>query len=372
MRILIIKLSSIGDLIHTFPAIIDAKLYVKDLIIDWMVDEDFFEIIDIYKNFNDFQAIEKIITIPLRKIKRNVYKEIFKFNVRNFLDNLRSIKYDLIIDPQGLLKSAILTMLCKSHQTVGFNFNSCREKLASFIYNNTIEVNKNLHAIFRTKKLFADSLNYPYQENVTNINYGLDPKSFTQLIKSMPEKLYSFPYIVLLYGTSWESKHWHTDYWSNLCKLIIEDNKTIVMLVKEPAQQQFAEQIAIFLIKNINNYTNNSNENKNRLIILSQLNFFQITVILANAVAIVAVDTGFAHLAASMKIPVVAMYGPTSKNTSGILGNTNVNLQSNYHCSPCYSRICLEYYRGKSKIKQPCFLEITPQVIFNKLKKLIT
>lgn len=72
MKILVIKMSSIGDLIHTFPAIVDAKLNIKDLTIDWMVDEDFLEIINIYKNFNNLGAINQIISIPLRKIKSNI------------------------------------------------------------------------------------------------------------------------------------------------------------------------------------------------------------------------------------------------------------------------------------------------------------
>ncbi|MGI9215337.1 MAG: lipopolysaccharide heptosyltransferase I [Gammaproteobacteria bacterium] len=371
MKILVIKMSSIGDLIHTFPAIIDAKLHIKDLSIDWMVDEDFLEIINIYKNFNNLQAIDQIISIPLRKIKRNILKELIKFNFKNFLNQVRSVEYDLIIDPQGLLKSALLAKLAKTKNIVGFDFNSCREKFASFLYQNKITVNKDLHAIFRTKKLFANSLNYPYQEEIGKINYGLDLKSFKNLTKFIPETLFNHKkYIVLLHGTSWESKHWSINYWNQLSKLIIADNISIVIFVNDIKQQQFAEQLLTFLNNTLDN--NESNNYKNKIIILSKLNFSNIIVILANALGVVAVDTGFAHLAASIGLPIVGIYGPTSISRSGVLGNKSLNLQSNYPCSPCYSRICLKYYNEGFKIKQPCFLELTPNIVFEQLIRLIT
>lgn len=363
MKILVIKMSSIGDLIHTFPAIVDAKLHVKDLIIDWLVDEDFLEIINIYKNFNNLKAINQIISIPLRKIKRNILKELIKFNFKKFFNQLRSVEYDLIIDPQGLLKSALLAKLAKSKNIAGFDIDSCREKFANFLYKNKIAVSKDLHAIFRTKKLFANSLNYLYQEDISKINYGLDLKSFENLTKFMPKELfYHKKYIVLLHGTSWESKHWAIDYWNQLSKLIITENISIVIFVNDIKQQQFAEQLLIFL--------NNTNY-KNKVIILSKLNFFNIIVILANALGAVSVDTGFAHLAVSIGVPIIGIYAPTSVNRSGLLGDKSLNLQSTYNCSPCYSRICLKYYNGQSQVKQPCFLELTPNIVFEQLKRLI-
>lgn len=365
MRILIVKLSSIGDLIHTFPAIVDAKLHIQNLIIDWLVDEDFAEIINIYKKFNNCKAIGKIIPIPFRKLKRNLFKELIKYNLRVFFKELRSIKYDLVIDPQGLLKSAILSNLCRTKNVVGFDFNSSREKLASFFYKHKVAVDKNLHAIFRIKKLFANSLNYLYEEDVKKINYGLDVKDFQGLIQYFPKELFNVKYIVLLHGTSWESKLWTIDYWYKLGKLIIEDNNSVVVFVNDDKQRQFAEQFLAFLEYNLSENYNN------KLIILNKLSFLNIMVILANARGVVSVDTGFGHLAASMSMPIVGIYGPTSVIKAGILGIKSSSIQSNYHCSPCYSRACLEYLSGRVSIKQPCFLSITPDLVFKNLKELI-
>ena len=97
----------------------------------------------------------------------------------------------------------------------------------------------------------------------------------------------------------------------------------------------------------------------------------KITCMLANAMAVVAVDTGFAHLAGALGIPVVAIYGATSTIKSGVNGHNCINLQSEYHCSPCLSKVCLEYKQKLSLTKQPCLKEITPEIVFSKLHAIL-
>lgn len=342
-------MSSIGDIIHTFPAVMDAKRYIKDIKIDWLVDENFVDIVKL-QQYNNNNIIENIISIPLRKTKKNLLFEIIKFKFKDILNQLNTEHYDLVIDAQGLLKSAIIAKLVNTKKIVGFNSNSCREPLASFFYHYRIQVDKNLHAILRTRQLFAKSLNYNFQD----IDYGLERKQFPKLAELASSNIDK--YIVFLHGTTWETKHWKLEYWQKLSLLIANKNISIVIMISNLKEQQFAEQLLA---------------NNHSIIILSKLSVWQIGPILANAIAVVAVDTGFAHLSGAIGVPVVGIYGATSIVKSGVMGAKSVNLQSQYHCSPCLSRICLEYKNKHSKIKQPCLQEITPEIVFSKLEEII-
>ncbi len=346
MRILIIKMSSIGDIIHTFPAIMDAKRYIKDLKIDWVVDESFIEIPKLQQH-NQNQAIDRIISIPLRKIKRNIFFELINYKFKNFINELKQEQYDLVIDAQGLIKSAIIAKFANTKQVVGFDVKSCREPFASFFYHSKIQVDRKLHAILRTRQLFAKSLNYNFED----IDYGLEQKFFPKLINLIEKNIEQ--YVVFLHGTTWETKHWSLEYWQKLSLLISDQNMPIVIMTNNSNEAQFAEQLV---------------GKNNTIIVLSQLSIFQVACILANASAVVAVDTGFAHLSGAFGVPIVGIYGATCIVKSGVMGAKSINLQSKYHCSPCLSRVCLEYQNKHSLIKQPCLQEITPEMVFAELE----
>lgn len=356
MRILIIKLSSIGDLIHTFPAIVDANTKIKNIIIDWVVDEDFIGVVELQQQFchnRSKDLINKIIALPLRKLKSNFWREIFKFPIKKLIKNLRTEKYDLIIDAQGLLKSAIVARLASSLMISGFDFYSAKEPIASFLYDDKLKISKEWHAIRRLRELFANSLNYKYDPEL--IDYGFNRQNFINSFNTVP--INDTKYIVLLHGTTWETKHWPEGSWIELANLLSKQQFKIVIMTYGKKQQEFADRLLI------------SNP---EIKILSNLNFNQIAVVIANSIGVVAVDTGFAHLAASLNVPIIAIYGATSSIKSGVLGTNSINLQSKYHCSPCLAKFCIEYKNGKSKIKQPCLQEITPEIIMQELNKFIS
>ena len=352
MKILIVKLSSIGDIIHTFPAIIDAKRHISDLTIDWLVDENFESIPKLLNYSKNNQIVNQIISIPLRKTKKKI-----KY-ITSFLSNLlklRSQKYDLIIDAQGLLKSALIAKYIKSTKLVGFNWSSCREPLASCLYKYKVNIEKQLHAITRIRKLFSLALNYTIDFDKENyIDSGLDKQCFLKLPELVVKKIDK--YIVFLHGTTWETKYWDNQYWQQLNQLLTTKNIYVVVTFSNSKEQQFVEQLAA---------------NSNNVIILPQMNIEQIACMLANASAVVAVDTGFAHLTGALNTPIVTIYGATCTYKSAVAGNNSINLQSQYHCSPCLSKICLEYKYKRSAIKQPCLKEITPEIVLVKLEMII-
>lgn len=356
MNILIIKLSSIGDIIHTFPAIIEAKKNIKDLNIDWLVDESLVEVAHLLNKDNIF--INEFITIPLRFVKQNKTFHASKIFFYSLL-KLKTKQYDLIIDAQGLLKSALLAKFITSKQKVGLDWSSARESSATFLYDYKYKIEPDLHAIDKIRKLFSLALKYNVNYNkkdlyiANNIYNSLHRKNFPKL----PELTNINNYIIFLHGTTWETKEWNKEYWDKLAKLINTHNMQIVITFANNNLQEY--QLAQYLSQN------------NNIIILHSLNIEQIARLIANAASVIAVDTGFAHLAAALDVPSIGIYGATYANKSGIFGTKMINLQSNYHCSPCFAKQCLEYKLYRSKTKQPCLQEITPELVFAQLKQLL-
>ena len=126
MKVLIVKTSSLGDIVHALPAVTEASHFFPSIEFDWLVEEAFCSIPSVHPSINN------IIPVSLRKWRRNLSNAVIEFPP--FVRRLRSIDYDLIIDSQGLLKSALLTLLPRGERA-GFDARSSREKVACFFYN---------------------------------------------------------------------------------------------------------------------------------------------------------------------------------------------------------------------------------------------
>ncbi len=332
MRVLLVKLSSMGDVIHTLPAITDAAKVIPSIKFTWLIDSGFAEIASWHP------AVEKVIPIDLRK--RNI-QQIFAS-----IKNLRAQKYDLVIDAQGLLKSAVLAKLVSSKLRAGYDKNSARETMASIFYNNKIAVASELHAVARLRKLFAIALNYP--EPASEFNYGVD---WSNIIQSNPV---TQPYIVFLHGTTWDSKHWPEAYWLQLATIAAQHGFKVQVTWSTAEQEQRAQRFAL---------------QASNVVKLPHLTISQAATVLQQASGIVAVDTGFAHLSAALNKPLVALYGPTDIKKVGAVGGLSINLASKFNCAPCSRRIC--NYTGDKTINPPCFKEISPQLVWENLATLL-
>lgn len=351
MRILIIKTSSLGDVVHTLPAITDLCKYynnksklalTSDLIIDWVLEETF---IDIPTNH---PGVNNIIPVAIRKWRKNIFqhrKEIVKF-----IKNLRANKYDYIIDAQGLLKSAAITLLAKKnkiHNKIhGLDKYSSRGKYISWAYDEKYNISKELHAILRLKLLFSKVFNYEYNDN---IDHGL--VNYNNKFNIINNK-----YLVFLHCTTWDSKKWPVQYWQDLIKLAIDHGYEVKL--NSGNQQEFKQ--ACYIAKIFNN-----TEYQAKIHIMQPQSISSLFNILSNSAGIISVDTGLGHLAAALDKPGVAIYGSTSAKLTGIKSNNFDNIESSLECSPCLLKKC-------DKIKEddfypPCYKNITAQMVWQRL-----
>ena len=153
MRVLLIKTSSLGDVIHTLPALTDAMNALPGIQFDWVVEEGFAEIPTWHP------AVANVIPVAIRRWRKNLWQTVKNGEWRRFKQRLRDTRYDLVIDAQGLLKSAWLTRYVKA-PVAGLDKTSAREPMAARFYDRPYAVARGQHAVERLRQLFAQALGY--------------------------------------------------------------------------------------------------------------------------------------------------------------------------------------------------------------------
>lgn len=295
MRVLLIKTSSLGDVIHTLPALTDALRAHPTIRFDWVVEENFAEIPHWHP------AVEQVIPVAIRRWRKNLWQTWRSGEWRAFKKRIHQHDYDLVIDAQGLLKSAWLTRGFKA-PVAGFSRKSAREPLASYFYDRQIHVALDLHAVERVRQLFAQALGYPVPTGMGE--YSLCRE---RLVTAEP----SAPYVLFLHGTTWASKHWPQTAWRELAQQLAEFNMAVRIPWGNATEEARAQAIAQGLA---------------HVQVLPRLNLSEMAVQIAGAQACVAVDTGLGHLAAALDVPCVSLYGPTLPGRVGAYGQGQVHL----------------------------------------------
>jgi heptosyltransferase-1 len=345
MRVLIVKTSSMGDVIHTLPALTDAGKMIPGITFDWVVEENFSEIPHWHP------LVNKVIPMAWRRWRKQLFSATTRTEWFAFQKELRNEKYDLIIDAQGLVKSAFFSFLAKGRRC-GPNWKSAREAVASLFYQRTATVDKNEHAVTRMRLLFSQALKYVLPTTIAD--YGIDRQSLLTGETKLPD-----PYLVFLHGTTWVTKHWPEKYWIELTHLANQAGYRVSLPWGNQAERERAERIALAC---------KSAE------VLPRLGLVGIAKILAGATAIAAVDTGLGHLAAALDVPTVSLYGPTNPVLTGALGKSQVHLAAKFSCAPCLSKVCT--YESKvaestEPLFPPCFSVLTPTLVWDSLTTLL-
>ncbi len=330
-KILLVKTSSLGDLIHSFPALTDAAWVLPGVEFHWLVEEAFAEVPQWHP------AVSRVIPIGLRRWRGNWRKAWRKGELSDFKQNLQSQEYDLVIDAQGLLKSAIPARLAHG-VSVGYDRSSIREPMASRLYQRRFDVSRELHAIERIRRLFAAALDYAPVS--AEPDYGLGFKTG----RSRPGEL------LFLHATTWPSKHWPEIYWAELTALAYAAGYTVQFPWYAPEERLRAERIM--------NMAGNGG-------LLSRMDLTGLKEYLASVAGAVGVDSGLAHITAAVNAPAVTLYGPTSAGLTGAVGAAQKNLQVDHECAPCMKKLCVNQVQGK--LDPPCFETLPPDLVWQAL-----
>ncbi|WP_100157757.1 lipopolysaccharide heptosyltransferase RfaC [Proteus columbae] len=298
-RVLIVKTSSMGDVLHTLPALTDAIAAYPDIRFDWVVEEGFAQIPSWH------QAVDTVIPVAIRRWRKNWFSAPIRAERAQFRQAIKAHHYDAVIDAQGLLKSAFLVTRYAKGTKHGYSRQSAREPLASLFYNVRHDVSKKMHAVERIRQLFALSLGYPIPQSQGD--YGI-AQHFLSL-PSFDER----PYLVFLHATTRDEKHWPESHWRDLIALLADSG----LRIKLPWGAEHEHQRAIRLAKDFD-YVD----------VLPKMSLADVAQVIAGAKSVVSVDTGLSHLTAALDKPNITLFGPTDPGLIGGYGKDQTSVKA--------------------------------------------
>ncbi|EFE06293.1 lipopolysaccharide heptosyltransferase RfaC [Citrobacter youngae] len=299
MRVLIVKTSSMGDVLHTLPALTDAQKAIPDIQFDWVVEEGFAQIPSWHS------AVNKVIPVAIRRWRKAWFSTPIKAERKAFRDAVRLQQYDAIIDAQGLVKSAALVTRLARGIKHGMDWSTAREPLASLFYTRKHHIAKQQHAVERTRELFAKSLGYA--KPTSQGDYAIAQHFLKELNTDAGQ------YAVFLHATTRDDKHWPEANWRELIGLLKNAGISIKLPWGATHEEARAKRLA---------------EGFSYVEVLPRMSLEEVARILAGAKFVVSVDTGLSHLTAALDRPNITLYGPTDPGLIGGYGKNQYTQQS--------------------------------------------
>lgn len=284
--ILLVKTSSLGDVVHNLPVVADIRSALGEVAIDWVVERSFAAIPALHP------AVGRVISCEVRRWRRSWSSRQTRAEWSSFVRELRQVRYDAIIDTQGLLKSAVLARAAEGPR-YGLDWHSSREPLR-FFYDRVFRVPWTAHAVERNRRLCGLALGY---EASGTPEYGIHAEP------SRADWLPPRPFVVLLHATSHPSKLWPEGRWLELGTWLAGKGCGAVLPWGDPAERQRAVRLAARLPT---------------AIVPDRLGLGELAAVMTASAGVVGVDTGLTHLAAALKVPVVGIYGATDPAATGV------------------------------------------------------
>lgn len=311
MKILIVKLSSIGDVVHTLPALYALRSAYPSAKIDWLVEEAASNILIGHPLLND------VFTV-----KKNGWFGDFR-NTYNVAKNIRATDYDIVLDFQGLFKSGIWVFLSNGKKRIGFD--KSREMSYLFLNEMLPAYDPDKHAVDRYLdivkylKIDADEIKFPIHISEN------EKKKVSGLLKA--NNIWEgMPFVIVNPEARWQTKLWDIKKFAGLCNEIMDRLGLKVVVVGASYGDKNKE---------IASLTNN------RVIDLTgKTTLRELAHLMSLSSVVATVDSGPMHIAAAMGAPVVAIFGPTAPWRTGPYGKIHNIVRKELPCSPCFSRAC--------------------------------
>lgn len=285
--ILLVKTSSLGDVIHNLPVATDLARHLPDAAIDWVVEEPFAGIPRLHP------AVGEVLPVAIRRWRKALFQSATWREIGEFRRRIQRRTYDTVLDSQGLIKSALITGLAHGNRC-GFDQASAREPLAARFYQRTYAIDRTLHAVERNRLLAAQVFGYTID---TPVDYGIAAPDLP--LSWRPQA----PYVVLLHATSREDKLWQENNWTDLGIWLADKGFASVLPWGSPAEKARSERLARSLPN---------------AVVPPALSLGELATLLASAKMTVGVDTGLTHLAAALKNPTVAIYCASQPGLTGV------------------------------------------------------
>ena len=346
MNILIIKLSAIGDVIHTLPVLNALRTFYPDANITWLVEEAAADLVTGHEALDRIlvsrrkQWIKQLKT-PLRK---PAILEIFRF-----IRDLRDTRYDLILDLQALLKSGMLVALAKGGRKVGFGPGMAHQEYSYLFLNEWIPaVSMEIHALERGLMLI-EKIGIPHDAVEYKIPVTIRDRQRADALLKSHQARGRGPLIAINPVAKWETKLWDVASFSRLADGLVEKYNATVIFTGSPADRGYIDAILLEMDAIAENLAG-----KTSLKVLAAL--------YEKSDLLISTDTGPMHLGAAVGLPVVALFGPTAPWRTGPFGPGHKVVRSEIACSPCFNRHCDTI---------DCMKNITVEQVLTEIRELV-
>lgn len=304
MNILLLKLSSLGDVLHNLPIVWDIRAQYPDAQIDWVVEEGYVSLLEPLRSRSGFKGIDRIIPIALRHWKKSLFSAQTRRELMAFRQNLQSVSYDMVIETQGLLKSALVARLAKrSEEAViaglaNATDDSGYEPMARWFYTACVRVPQQCHAVDRSRRVAAAAMHVPVPEKESSPPLFY-PSEFVQNLlqknnsDDSPGHTFATPYLLFFHATARAAKRWNEDNWVAVGQALSKQGKQIVLpwgnAHEKATSLRFCAQIPGSVVP-------------------EAFDLNQAFEIIARAEMTIGVDTGLTHLSAVMNKPTIEIY----------------------------------------------------------------
>ena len=333
-RLLVVKTSSLGDVVHALAAVDDA--IAQGYEVDWVVEEAFAEVPLLHPGVN------RILPIAWRRWrKRPIF---YRQEMLEFWHMLRAQAYDVVLDSQGLLKSAAVAAMARG-PAQGFSKHSAREPLSALFYTHKHDVERQQHAVTRQRQLFAQALGYPPPEST--------PSTIAPLQARKPQ-------VVFLHGTTWQTKHWPESMWIELAKIVGAAGYEVLLTWGNDVEHSRAQRIG----------------GATAAVVLPKSTITELANVFTSSALVIGVDSGLSHLSAALGVPTLGLFGPTNVELTGCLGSKAHSLQAKLACAPCLSAVCKNYHDEplhwqQQEVSPPCFATLLPEQVWQQAQQLM-
>lgn len=326
-KILIVKPSALGDIIHTLPVLAALKNNFPDSEIHWVVAKGLHEVLERHPLINKLWIIDKNKWKKLEAAKETLSE------IATLKKDLKKEKFDVVIDLQGLFRTGIISKLTGSKCRIGFK--KAREGAAIF-YNKKIDVDwESIHAVDRYLKLLE-----PLGCKVDKVEFPMAPfPEECAVMNELPDK-----YVVIAPSAGKEANRWPAERFGRLVSKL----KLPSVVVSNAADAKIADEVVA------------SSDGK-AVSLAGRTTIMELVAVIKNAEYFISNDTGPMHIAAALNVPVFAIFGPANPVRTGPYGDIHTIIKADIPCSPCYKKKRCE--------RSDCLKTLTVDLVYKKISE---